>query len=149
MVPDGEAPPKKGDFIHWTERIADAIARGASSARVRSHLKSTAKSTWELVSWLTHESGATRMDGTLAVAAVAHVLSSFGMALVRHERGEPDQCPTCGSYRLTSYEDPDTAGAVYVTLCEACGWEDRPEDAAKPLEIAATHNEFGGDRTDT
>jgi hypothetical protein len=146
MVPMEEEPPKKGDFIHWTERIADAIAHGASSARVRGHLKSTAKSSWELVNWLAHESGATRMDGTLAVSAVAHVLSSFGMALVRHDRGEPDRCPTCGSYKLTSYEDPDSAGVVYVTVCEACGWEDRPQDDAEPIEIPDKHNEFGQDR---
>lgn len=148
MVPEGEDSPKKGDFIHWSELIADAIAHGASSARVRGHLKGTAKSTWELVSWLTHESGATRMDGALAVASVAHVLSSFGTALVRHERGEPDRCPTCGSYRLTSYEDPDSAGAVYVTICEACGWQDRPVETAGAIEIPATHNEVGQDRTD-
>lgn len=146
MVPAGEDAPKMADFIHWAERIADAIAHGPSSARVRGHLKATAKSTWELVSWLTHESGATRMDGALAVSAVAHALSSFGMALVRHERGEPDRCPTCGSYRLTSYEDPERAGPVYVTVCEACGWEDLSKDVGEPIDVPATHNEFAQDR---
>lgn len=51
MVPAGEDAHKMADFIHWAERIADAIAHGPSSARVRGHLKATAKSTWELVSW--------------------------------------------------------------------------------------------------
>jgi predicted RNA-binding Zn-ribbon protein involved in translation (DUF1610 family) len=147
MIPHGEDAPKIGDFVHWSERIADAVAQGPSSARVRGHLKATAKSTWELVSWLTHESGATRMDGAIALSAVTQVLSSYGMALVRHERGEPDRCPTCGSYRLTSYQDPDRGGPVYVTICEACGWEDLVEDDAR-LEVPRTHNEFGQDRTD-
>ncbi len=147
MIPAGEEAPKIGDFVHWSERIADAVAQGPSSARVRAHLKATAKSTWELVGWLTHESGATRMDGGLAVSAVAQVLSSYGMALVRHERGQPDRCPTCGSYRLTSYQDPDRAGHVYVTICEACGWEDLPKDA-EPTDVPSTHNEFGQDRID-
>src|SRR5258708_22625483 len=81
MIPAGEEAPKIGDFVHWSERIADAVAQGPSSARVRAHLKATAKRTWELVGWLTHEAGATRMDRGLAVAPVAPVPSSFGMAL--------------------------------------------------------------------
>lgn len=147
MIPEGEEAPRIGDFVHWSERIADAVARGPSSARVRGHLTATAKSTWELVSWLTHESGATRMDGVLAVSAVDQVLSTYGMALVRHERREPDRCPSCGSYRLTSVEDTDVAGPMYITICEACGWEDLPEDA-EPADMPTTHNEFGQDRVD-
>lgn len=143
----GEQAPKMGDFVHWAEMIADTIAQGPSSARVRGYLKATSKSTWELVAWLTHEAGATRMDGSLAVSAVAHVLASYGAALVRYERGEPDSCPSCGSYRLSSYQDPDRAGDVYVTICEACGWEDLSDDA-EPADVPATHNEFGQDQID-
>jgi hypothetical protein len=49
MIPEGEDTPKIGDFVHWSERVADAIAKGPSSARFRGHLKATAKSTWELI----------------------------------------------------------------------------------------------------
>src|SRR5258708_14258953 len=114
MIPAGEEAPEIGDFVHWSERIADAVAQGPSSARVRAHLKATAKSTWELVGWLTHESGATRMDGGLAVSAVAQVLSSYGMPLVRHGRGQPHPCPTCGFYPPTSFQDPRATGPSYL-----------------------------------
>ena len=39
------------------------------------------------------------------------------------------------------------AGHVYVTICEACGWEDLPEES-EPANIPVTHNEFGQDRVD-
>jgi hypothetical protein len=146
MIPKGDDAPKIGDFVHWSERIADVVAQGPSSARVRGHLKATAKSTWELVGWLTHESGATRMDGAMALSAVTQVLGSYGMALVRRERGEPDHCPSCGSYRLASYQDPDRSDHVYVTICEACDWEDLVEDDA-PVDVPRTHNEVGQDPT--
>jgi predicted RNA-binding Zn-ribbon protein involved in translation (DUF1610 family) len=67
------------------------------------------------------------------------------MAVVRRERGEPDRCPTCGSYRLTSDQDPDRAGHTYVTICEACGWEDLPEDVEQ-ADVPTTHNDFGQGR---
>lgn len=86
------------------------------------------------------------MDGALGVSAVAHTLSSFGMALVRHERGEPDRCLTCGSYRLTSYEDPERAGPVYVTICEACGWEGLSKEDQEAIDVPASHTAFTQDR---
>src|SRR5258708_7319646 len=113
MIPAGEEAPKIGDFVHWSERIADAVAQGPSSARVRAHLKATAKSTWELVGWLTHESGATRMDGGLAVSAVAQVLSSYGIAPVKHGPRHPDPPPTPASYPVPSYPDPHPAAHLY------------------------------------
>lgn len=115
--------PKASDVVGWCGQIADLIAPGDSRARVRSHLKSVSKSSWELVNWLTHTSSATRQDAALAVSAVEHVLSAFGSAVVRYERGEPDQCPECGSHKLVAAgESPLVAGAV--TICEVCGWED-------------------------
>jgi hypothetical protein len=51
----------------------------------------------------------------------ASTLDLFGMALVRHERGQPERCPQCGSYRLVG--DYRSELDAYVTLCEACEWE--------------------------
>jgi hypothetical protein len=127
MVPDGEQTPKAADFIHWSEYLAYAVAGGASGERVRSYLKTVAKSTWELVGWLTHARNATRSDGQFAVDATLHVVASFSNALVRKERGAPERCPQCSSYRLTSDYRPElNREPPYVTLCEACGWEDSP-----------------------
>ncbi|MCA1668670.1 MAG: hypothetical protein LC793_14985, partial [Thermomicrobia bacterium] len=127
MVPEGESPPKRADFIHWSEHIADTIASGSGSADLRSYLKNIAKSTWQLVAWLTHAANATRLDGRIAVDATEHILASFAAALIRFERGIPDRCPQCSSYQLTSDYRPEISEeSPYVTRCEACGWEKSP-----------------------
>jgi hypothetical protein len=68
MVPAGEEEPQAGNFLAWSELIANALAGGASAKEVRAMLKAFAKATWQLVAWLTHASGATRHDGELARA---------------------------------------------------------------------------------
>jgi hypothetical protein len=130
IVPRGESAFKMGDFIHWSELIAQRIAGGARSEEIRGYLRSNAKATWQVVSWLTHAGSATYPDGSLAVDATANVLKTFAAALVRHERGAPARCPSCSSYRLTSVYAPDAEGVTgYVTACEACGWTDTAPDA--------------------
>ena len=128
MVPEGKDVPKQNAFLLWSEMVADAIAGGPHSERIRAYLKAVAKRTWELVQWLTHTSNATLFDGEMAVEATGHLLVVYSYALVRFERGEPSRCPVCGSYRLAGDYRPEsgTSGA-YVTLCESCGWEDTPE----------------------
>lgn len=134
MVPEGKDPPKRGDFIHWSEHIADTISPGRKSSYIRKYLKANAKATWELVQWLTHAANATRIDGSFAVNATLTVIGAYGTALVRYERGEPDRCPECSSYRLTSIYRPETnAEPAYATLCEVCGWEDTSRAQPSPL----------------
>jgi hypothetical protein len=106
MVPAGQNRPKNADFIHWSELIANAIAQGSSGDEIRSHLRTLTKSTWHLVSWLTHSSNAVRFDGHMAVEATQATLAAFGRAVLRHERETPDRCPRCLSYRIKSEHVP-------------------------------------------
>jgi hypothetical protein len=139
MVPDGEDRPKSGDFIHWSEHIANAVARGASEAAYRAYLKKTAKATWDLANWLTHAEGATRFDGFAVLDATAHVMSMFSDAVLRYREGIPDRCPNCSSYRLYSDYRPEVgAEGAHVTLCEVCDWESEPrpvEPIRRPLKV--------------
>ncbi len=128
MVPNGEPAPKRGDFLRWSELIAELIAPGERAAELRAYLKATARVTWQLVSGLTHAANATRIDGQIAVEATQNVLASFGLTLVRHEHGAVDRCPSCGSYRLASDYRPDLdIDPPYVTLCRSCGWAQHAE----------------------
>lgn len=134
MVPEGEEAPQRANFIGWSELVAAHLAAGPSGARLRAYMRDVAKRAWEFVQWLTHAENAVRFDGEIAVEATGHVLMTFGMALVRMERGAPDRCPRCSSYRLTSVYRPEIrAQNPYVTLCEACEWEDIPtnDEAAR------------------
>ena len=127
MVPTGQERPKRGDFLHWSELIANTVAAGSSAAGVRGYLKTLAKSTWQLVSWLTHASNAVRFDGHVALEATQATLRAFGRAVLRHERATPDRCPRCHSYKIGSEYVP-AAGVdpPYVTFCESCGWHTAP-----------------------
>jgi hypothetical protein len=122
-VPVGQEAPKASDFIHWAEHIADAVARGGGAAEVRGYLKSVAKVTWQLVSWLTHTSNAVLQDARLAHGAVETVVAAFWQAAEKHESGVPDRCPSCGSYRVIEDYRPDLAiDPPYVMYCERCDW---------------------------
>jgi hypothetical protein len=125
-LPKGQDAPKKGDFVGWSKVVADTVAKGRSNKALRSYLKSTAKATWELVSALTHDDDATQLDGEIAVEATGTTLTTYMAALVRYERGAPDRCPECESYRVVADYRPDMAQGAYVTLCANCGWEDEP-----------------------
>ena len=83
-----------------------------------------AKSTWQLVSGLTHATNAVRFDAHMAIQATGSTLVAFGLALIRHERGVPDRCPKCSSYRVVSLFEPDLMAhseSPYVVTCESCG----------------------------
>ena len=122
IVPAGAIVPKRSDAVGWCELIADDVARGSSAEHVRKYLKGISKSGWQLVNWLTHTSDATKADAILAVELTQHVLGAFGTARFRHERGIPDRCPSCGSYRIGLRSHPDEARQEPIPGCQACGW---------------------------
>ena len=127
MVPQGTEEPKAAAFIPWSELIADATASGASASEVRGYLKAMARSTWQLVSWLTHAGNAGHYDAEMALDATQNTLAAFSMAVIRHERGTPDRCPQCTSYRLRSIHAPELdLDTPYLTQCEVCGWNSAP-----------------------
>src|SRR5437667_8292973 len=96
MVPEGRESPQRSNVVAWCELIANTVAAGAAAEHIRGHLKSTAKSAWQLVGWLTHTSSATRYDAGFVLEATHSVISAFGGAAARHESGSPDRCPKCG-----------------------------------------------------
>lgn len=123
-LPDGTAPPKRGDFTQWAELIADWAAPGAHSKDIRSHLKQVSNSAWQLANWLTHTHNALRIDAELTMDATHHVLEVFSTAVIRKESARPDKCPQCGSYQLRSFYVPELdIEPPYVTVCQACEWE--------------------------
>jgi ribosomal protein L37E len=124
MVPRGAMPPKKGDFVHWAEIIADHVASGSSRAEIRSHLKSTATSTWGLAGWLTHAKSATRPGATIVHEAVSHTLSIFLSAVLGKDRQDHDiRCHVCGSSDVMPEWDPVAqAYTGRINYCDSCGF---------------------------
>lgn len=126
MVPAGKEAPQRSNFNDWAELIANAVAHGGSAERIRGHLKTTAKSAWELVGWLTHANNATKQDAIFVVDVAHTVMDAFGRAAIRHESGVPERCPKCASYNLDMGFNPELP-RPYIYECEECGWQ-RPEE---------------------
>jgi len=124
---EGDDLPKAGDFVAWNERIANAIAPGASVEYVRGYLKATAERAWRLVNWLTHANNATRDDAELALSATTNVVNNYASSVLKRRAGAPERCGRCKSYRITVEWRPDLGDAgLYVPRCEACGSEKLP-----------------------
>ena len=111
LVPAGETAPKASDVKGWTDLLANYLAAGESSSKLRSYLKKNAVETWDYINWLTHAKNAARMDAEIGLKAVEHLLGMFTAARLRHGQKET-RCQTCASYRIV-------AGA-----CQNCAWID-------------------------
>jgi len=111
---------KAANFKALADIYARSIAGGKSSEHLRSLLKSSSKEAWEYVSWLTHARNASEYDARIALSATQAVIETFFGALVRVQRGKPERCPVCTSYRLQHVRSED--GDSWVKLCEACGY---------------------------
>lgn len=118
---------KKSDFIGWTNALADAVAPGKSRERKRGYLKGLAKDTWELANWLTHSKDATSFDAYLCYDAAEHTLNTWSSVLMRREFNVPDRCPSCASYRLSTFSKPTRSKTISnITMCQSCGWQSKP-----------------------
>jgi hypothetical protein len=124
--PDGI---KRSDFRGWSSLIADTILSGSSHHARRSLLKSSAASAWEVANWLAHSRTSHFHDAEATVAATDLTISLFTVICIRHLRGVPEACPSCGSQRLSPerghpIDEPD---AVYERpVCQVCDWTGDP-----------------------
>jgi hypothetical protein len=134
FVPAGETAPKRADVIHWCELIVNAIAPGSSATHKRSYLRSLVREAWEYVNWLTHARNAVPSDAVVGIEATSHVLMLLGMALVEHEKGGPDRCPECDSYRILDdgWLTEDGNHWESKSVCASCGWESEVEREELP-----------------
>jgi hypothetical protein len=111
LVPAGNPTPKKADFKGWVELLANDLAPGDPSARLRSCLKKTADECWDYVNWLTHAKSAIRLDAEIGLKLVEHLLGIFTAARLRKSKSDV-RCQSCGSYNIV-------AGS-----CQSCEWTD-------------------------
>lgn len=136
--PQASAPVlNRSNVVGWAEVIADAVLAGSSQKARRQLLKSSAKAAWDFVNWLTHARHAHFHDAEAALAATEQTLSLFTTACIRHLRGVPDCCPSCGSQRLAPQRGIDAEQPEKIferPVCSVCNW------AGEPVEISVVHN---------
>jgi hypothetical protein len=132
-VPPQSDPPQLANFKAWMDIFAEVL----TTSRARRYLKALTEKTWDLTVWLQHYTDATEWDAELVLDAIAHLLNTFSLMVLRHERGATRRCPQCDSYRLD--EDGETAerdgrpGWWSQDVCSACGW--RGEEVFEPFSV--------------
>ena len=113
-------PPKGADFRGWGNIYAERLTDG----KLRNYLKALVEKTWDLTVWLQHYANATSADADFVLEATSHLIGTFGQIIHRREAGEPERCPRCASYRVTTDLQPEVEEDGYYesTVCAACGW---------------------------
>lgn len=130
LVPDGEQRPQAANVSKWMDLVANLLAAGSSSARLRSYLKKLGEETWAYVNWFTHAGNAAFIDTEFAASAVSHLLASSTAARMRWEQaGTRSRCPVCDSY-ATSAEG-----------CPKCGWFDDDHEPDLPSREPGSQHE--------
>jgi hypothetical protein len=124
----GVVQPKDADFVGWSAVLMDALCPGATNKELRTHLKTVAKETWQLVNWLTHARNASETAASIATHACSTVVGHFIQVLEREKRDQVEQCPICKSRDVRTHFDvaiePD--GDYYLS-CGVCDWTNHPK----------------------
>jgi len=126
LKPDAERP-QDANFVEWSALIMDELCGGGSNKELRQYLKTTAKDTWQLVNWLTHDRNADQTASAIAIEACDTVVGHFVQILERARTDRTDECPLCKSRNIRTHFDPSIQpdGDYYVT-CGVCDWNNHP-----------------------
>ena len=134
-----EDPPKKSDFKGWIQHVCGVALAGESNKARRQLFKAQADAAWTFVNWLTHSTTSNWHDAEAAVAASEAVISLCTNATTLFVRNVPNECPKCGSHRLTPLraEDPGDSEKIWERpFCTECEWMGEPvEITDEPVAI--------------
>lgn len=129
MIPSPEDALRKAELKAWMTYFCELALRGESQKARRQLLKAVVESAWDFTNWLTHTKSSTWFDAESAVAATETAIQLFVSAAIRFDRGVPEQCPACGSHRLSPERahDPDDPALICErATCDKCEWKGEP-----------------------
>lgn len=143
-----EPAPKRADLKAWADHICNVALAGGSHEHRRHLFKALLDNAWKFTNWLTHAKGTKWHDAEAAVAVTENAISLCTSAVIQHLRGVPDECPACGSHRLSPERGFHTSMPSVEwerPRCDKCGWTGEPvridevpeppdEDRRKPPE---------------
>jgi hypothetical protein len=138
------APPKKADLKAWADHVC-SIALSGDSHKYRRHLlKTLLEGAWEFTNWLTHAKASNWLDAETALSVTENAIGLCISAVIRHVRGVPEQCPACGSQRLSpqrGYHRDFSEVEWERPICDKCGWAGEPvpiDEVPEPHESRST-----------
>jgi hypothetical protein len=134
--------PQDGNFIAWSALLVDEVCPSSRNIELRQYLKGTARDTWQLVNWLTHDRSANKTAAGIAIHGCDTVIGHYVTVFERERVDQTEQCPLCNSRQIRQHFDPSLAAdGDYFTSCGKCGWNSHPgvpngdDDAQEELEF--------------
>jgi len=137
-VPDALVQPQAGNFVEWSNVLADLLAPRRRNKELRQFLKNNARDTWQLVNWLVHDRDANKSAALIAIHSTDNVVGHLLQILERSRTDFTESCPICGSRDTRSHFDAYIGeGGEYYSTCGACHWSNHSEvsdasDSAPP-----------------
>lgn len=126
--------PKSADFKAWIDHICTIVLPGSAHENRRHLFKTLADSAWKYVNWLTHAKHSTWHDAEAAVSSAESAVSMCVTKVIHHMRGVPEQCPSCGSFRLSPLRavNPENEELWERPSCDKCDWMGEPRLISSP-----------------
>lgn len=142
-----EEPPQRSNLKAWVNHICSIVLSGDSHKERRHLFKTLLESAWAFANWLTHTKSSKWHDAEAAVSVTENGVTLCISAIILHIRGVPDECPACGSHRLSperGYHQDLPEVEWERPTCDKCGWTGEPipimdvpesgDQASKPPE---------------
>lgn len=98
-----EEKPKRADLKAWADHICATALPGATHEHRRHLFKTLLESAWKFVNWLTHSKKSKWHDAEAAFSITEHAIGNCSAVVVRLLRKVPEECPACGSHRLSPH----------------------------------------------
>ena len=126
--------PQRANLKAWVDHICLVSMPGEPNKERRHLFKMLLEGAWQFTNWLTHSKTSKWHDAEAAVSATENAISLATSAVIRHMRGVPEACPSCGSHRLSperGYRSDDHEDEWERPTCDVCDWKGKPVQIAK------------------
>ncbi|GLS39547.1 hypothetical protein GCM10010869_51440 [Mesorhizobium tianshanense] len=126
--------PQRANLQAWADHICLVSMPGETHKERRHLFKTLLESEWQFANWLTHSKTSKWHDAETAVSTTENAISLATSAVIRHMRGVPEVCPSCGSHRLSperGYRSEDPEDEWERPTCDVCDWKGRPVQIVK------------------
>lgn len=139
--------PQDSNFISWSEILMNELCGGGENKDLRKYLKNSAKETWQIVNWLTHDRNANRTASSVAIHACENIVLHFAQLLARARTDKADECPICKSRQIRTHFDIEIGvDGDYYASCGVCEWNSHPGATSSSGAAATSMSEAPGFR---
>ena len=118
--------PKRADMKAWVDHICAVALPGPTHENRRHLFKTLLDSAWKFTNWLTHAKTSKWHDAEAGLSTTEHAIGLCTTTVIMRLRKVPEECPACGSHRLTperGIHEDFLEEEFEWPVCMKCGWE--------------------------